>query len=102
MFDGKQFKSFKFTDAESTNDTETKKPTKLRYKYIIRLNVELIFFLEIEKQNKMDDELHNHFLLSKYQDEPMTVVLMTWTQLDQSKGRSFLLKNLQPMANEGF
>ena len=31
MFDGKQFKSFKFTDAESTNDTETKKPTKLRY-----------------------------------------------------------------------
>ena len=28
MFDGKQFKSFKFTDAESTNDTETKKANK--------------------------------------------------------------------------
>ena len=100
MFDGKQSKSFKFTDAESTNDTETKKPTKLRY--ITPLNVELILFMEIEKQKLMDDELHNHFILSKYQDEPMTVVLMTWTQLDQSKGRSFLLKNLQPMGNEGF
>ena len=48
MVDGKQFKSFTFTDAESTSCTEAKLRCKY-YVHIVRLTVELVFFLEFEK-----------------------------------------------------